>query len=108
MLSVQKPIDFYRERAQYFDQERKIFQYYVTMIQPSKKELHILDWESRQQEESRQVIDNSSEKLDLELLRLDREIVRAADELGDLKGELQYYYTVYEAGRQAGSPPPPL
>ena len=40
-------LEFYNDRINHFDTERKIFLEYERLIQPKKTELHMLDWENR-------------------------------------------------------------
>lgn len=74
------PLEFFQERIANFDSERKIFADYFNLIQPNKGEIHILDWDSRQQEDINIKSINEHSTLDAEIEKLKDDFIIADEE----------------------------
>lgn len=59
--------NFYQERIENIEQERKIYSNYISRIQPSNSEYHMLEWEAKQHEENALSLKRSLDKLDNEI-----------------------------------------
>lgn len=46
------PLSFYSDRITHFDTERRVFAEYLALVSPNPGELHILEWDCKQQEDS--------------------------------------------------------
>jgi hypothetical protein len=76
--------DLYIDRIKNFNREREIFTNCVSIIKPNHRELHVLEWESRQQEESTNYLQKELDGVDAELKKIRRETEEARQELEDL------------------------
>lgn len=78
---------FYTDRILHFDVERRICAEYIGMITPNSGEMHILDWDYRQQEQGNSVSKRDISSLEVEHARVQREIDQCKEELDDLGQE---------------------
>jgi hypothetical protein len=74
------PLEFFQERIANFDSERQIFADYFSLIQPNKGEIHILEWDSRQQEDTNTKSVNEHSTLDAEIEKLKNDFIMADEE----------------------------
>ena len=77
--------EFYKTRIENFHVERDLFSKYVSMIQPNKGELHVLDWEYRAGIDNASSAIKEREQISLDLQRLTRDIISKKQELVALK-----------------------
>jgi len=73
---------FYDDRIKNFDEERLKMTQYINLIKPNQRELHILQWEGRQQDENANILDH-------EILAYDEELQRINYKMDEARIELQ-------------------
>lgn len=62
------------------------------MVSPKPHEMHILEWDSKRQEQGNEVTQKELAAIDLEDAKLRREIVSLTEELQDLNRESGKYF----------------
>lgn len=84
ITSQTKALEFYTERVSGFDQERKIFAEYEKFIKPSQNEIHLLNWDRKQEEEAVDLRRKDLERLNHDMEKMDQEILMAETHLGEM------------------------
>lgn len=79
-----KANDFYAERIDQFDGERKLFDDYFKLTNPSKGEMHNLEWEALQEYENKNSTKGVLEQFDRQLLKNQRDVDDSKVELENL------------------------
>ena len=74
-------IQFYSEKIANFETERKIFTNYVNRVVPNNAEFHMLEWETKQQEDMKSTTHKEMNELDIQLKRVKSELEDAQMEL---------------------------
>lgn len=83
-LSTQfmEPFQFYSDRISQFEHERRVFADYVALVTPSNGDLHMLEWENRQNDEQKEYFqEHVVKKVDAELKRANDMLEGSRDDL---------------------------
>jgi uncharacterized coiled-coil DUF342 family protein len=84
MNEVSESENFYHDRIKNFDQERQKITDYANLIKPNQRELHILQWEGRQQDETATMLNNELTGCDQDLRKIMYKTEEAKLELQNL------------------------
>jgi hypothetical protein len=79
-------VSFYTGRINHFDDERRLFSEYTSLVHISPKEKHMLEWETRQIEEEIQLAETQREQSEKELNTTSEELERKRRELEEVRG----------------------
>jgi len=82
--------EFYKSRIENFHVERDVFTKYLSIIQPNKGELHVLDWEYRSGIENAASAVQERETITNDLQKLLREIEQKKQELSAMHSQQEY------------------
>jgi cellulose biosynthesis protein BcsQ len=77
---------FYVERIKHFDDERRLFNEYISLVHISPKESHMLGWETRQITEEINSAESQKKSSELELTIASEELERKRRELEEVRG----------------------
>ncbi len=77
--------DFFKDRVTHFEDERKFFADYVALILPDKQECHNLGWENRKLEDASFSAKVASDKLDLELSKIQTQITTVKADIATMR-----------------------